>query len=366
LNADGLPEFRPPELRGELPSLAGCSAGEIAALLAPLPRFRAEQVSLWIRKGAESFGEMTNLPSTLQKELGERFVISGSAPCARLSDPDGTVKLQIRLRDGARIEAVLLVDGGGRKTACLSSQAGCPAGCVFCKTGSIPFRRNLSSGEIVEQFLHLGRAAGEKLDNIVIMGMGEPLFNLEELAKALRFFQDPEGFGLSPKRVTVSTSGVVSGIRKLADLAPRCRLAFSLATADEELRVRLMPITKSNPLKEVREALKYWQKKEGRRITLELVLLRGVNTRREDAEALGRFLAGDLDAAVNLIPWNPVPGMSLDGKPLREPEEAEIRCFQGELERRGIKFTRRRRRGRTVSGACGQLGVTEGPGVRGG
>jgi 23S rRNA (adenine2503-C2)-methyltransferase len=307
---------------------------------------------------------MTNLPAALRRELAERFTLYGSGVSALLSDPDGTVKLRISLRDGPGIEAVLLSDAAGRKTACLSTQAGCPAGCVFCKTGALPFRRNLEAAEMVEQFLHLNRAAGENLSNIVVMGMGEPLLNLEELLAALRVFTAPEdgGFGLSPRRITVSTSGISAGIRALADRGPRTRLALSLTTAEEALRARLMPVSKTNPLGEVKEALKYYQGKEGRRITLEMVLLRGLNTREEDAAALKEFLRG-LDAMVNLIPWNPVEGMSLEGERLAEPDAAELLRFEAELARRGIAFTRRRRRGRSIGGACGQLGAEAAPGA---
>jgi 23S rRNA (adenine2503-C2)-methyltransferase len=327
-------------------------------MLAPLPRFRAAQITGWIKKGAASFADMKNLPTPLREDLARRFSVYGSTVSAAHSDPDGTIKLQVTLGDGLKIEAVLLVDAAGRKTACLSTQAGCAMACAFCKTGSLPFRRNLTSGEIIEQFFHLRRAAGEHLSNIVIMGMGEPLLNLDELVKALRFFTAREGCGLSPRRITVSTSGIARGIRALAGEALHVRLAFSLAAADESLRVRLMPATKQNPLAEVKDALHYYQQQEKHRITLELVLLGGVNTRVEDAAALAGFVDG-LDAAVNLIPWNPVPGMCLDGAPLREPEAAEILRFREELEKRGIAVTRRRRRGRGVNGACGQLGVTE-------
>jgi 23S rRNA (adenine2503-C2)-methyltransferase len=231
-------------------------------------------------------------------------------------------------------------------------------GCVFCKTGTLPFRRNLDSAEIVEQFLYLRGEAGEAtppISNIVIMGMGEPMLNLGELRRAVSVFTAPEGLGLSGRRITVSTSGIAAGIRDLADNGPRVRLALSLTTADAALRERLMPVTKTNPLPEVKAALLRYQKREGRRITLEMVLLGGINTRMEDAEALQGFTRG-LDAVINLIPWNPVEGMHFEGRPLREPTPGEITAFTAELLRRGIKFTRRYRKGRTIGGACGQLG----------
>jgi 23S rRNA (adenine2503-C2)-methyltransferase len=272
----------------------------------------------------------------------------------KLEDPDGTIKLRIRLWDGAAIEAVVLTDGEGRQTACLSTQAGCPIGCVFCKTGALGFLRNLEASEITEQFYHL-RDLCPGIANIVVMGMGEPLLNLGELRKALETLTDPEGLGLSKRRVTVSTSGIISGIRELAEKGPGVRLAVSLTTADEHLRRRLMPIAASNPLPALKDALVFYQRKQGRRITLEAALLGGVNTRDEDIAALAAFARG-LNAVVNLIPWNPVEGLSFAGKALREPAGEEVARFGRGLEARGIKVTRRFRKGRLVAGACGQLG----------
>jgi 23S rRNA (adenine2503-C2)-methyltransferase len=252
------------------------------------------------------------------------------------------------------IEAVLLEDGRGRRTACLSTQAGCAMGCVFCKTGALGFRRNLEAAEIVEQFLRL-RAEGE-IANIVVMGMGEPLQNLPELRRALEVLCAPEGIGLSPRRITVSTAGIVEGIRDLTAAGPRVRLALSLTAAETGLRERLMPITRTNPLGELKAALVEYQERWGQRITLETVLLGGLNTREEDAAALAAFARG-LDAVVNLIPWNPVEGMRFEGRPLQEPSPGEAAAFQARLEKRGLAVTRRLRKGRGIGGACGQLGV---------
>ncbi|GHV79670.1 putative dual-specificity RNA methyltransferase RlmN [Spirochaetia bacterium] len=334
--------------------LSGLSPECLAAALEPLAPFRARQIFKWIARGARSFNDMTDLSHTLREELSAAHTLYGTTIVGRLEDPDGTVKLKIGLIDGAVIEAVLLQDGEGRLTACISTQVGCPAGCVFCKTGSLGFLRNLASHEIVEQFLHL-RSITPTIANIVIMGMGEPLLNLGELRAALSIITNPEGIGLSKRRITVSTSGIAAGIRELADTGPNLRLAVSLTTADPALREELMPIARSNPLPVLKEALHYYQKKRGRRITLEAVLLGGVNTRNEDAEAIANFSRG-LDAAVNLIPWNPVEGMMFRGIPLREPGTGEITRFSRELTRRGITVTRRFRKGRSVSGACGQLG----------
>jgi 23S rRNA (adenine2503-C2)-methyltransferase len=334
--------------------LTGLLPEELAETLKDLPSFRAKQLFRWIARGASSFNEMTDLPKEMREDLSARHVLYGSAVARALEDPDGTVKLKINLSGGAMIEAALLRDDRGRQTACLSTQAGCPAGCVFCKTGSLGFLRNLEAHEIVEQFLHL-RRINPSIDNIVIMGMGEPLLNLAELRKAMEIITHSEGLGLSKRRITLSTSGITAGILDMTERGPDLRLALSLATADQALREELMPIARANPLPALKEALLRHQETRGRRITLEAVLLGGVNTRDEDAEGIAAFARG-LDAVINLIPWNPVEGMSFRGRALREPAGAEIARFSRELTRRGLAVTRRRRKGRSVSAACGQLG----------
>jgi 23S rRNA (adenine2503-C2)-methyltransferase len=351
--------------------LSGLSPDLLAKTLEPLPPFRAKQIFKWIARGARSFDDMTDLSRELRETLSAAHTLYGSSILDRMEDLDGTVKLRIGLADGAVIEAVRMkapqpgptgegspLDGEGRQTACISTQAGCPAGCVFCKTGSLGFLRNLASHEIVEQFLHL-RSISAGIANIVIMGMGEPLLNLGELRRALDIITDQGGIGLSKRRITLSTSGIAAGIRDLADAGPDIRLAVSLTTADPSLREELMPIARTNPLPVLKEALLYYQKKRGRRITLEAVLLGGINTRNEDISALIAFTRG-LDAAVNLIPWNPVEGMTFRLMPLREPVAGEIARFSRELTRQGITVTRRFRKGRSVSGACGQLGELPG------
>ncbi|MDR0316784.1 MAG: 23S rRNA (adenine(2503)-C(2))-methyltransferase RlmN [Treponema sp.] len=346
-------------------ALCGLPLNELAELLAPLPRFRALQIFKWIAKGAVSFDEMSSLPQPLRTELSGRFSIRLSAVENTYTDTDGTIKLALKLFDGAIIEAVLLEDSAGRRTACISTQAGCPAGCVFCKTGSLGFLRNLSSSEIVEQLLFLTAAAnntatadktaGHVIDNIVIMGMGEALLNLAELRRALTIITSGQGMNFSKRRITLSTCGIAEGIIDLADKGPDIRLALSLTTADESLRQKLMPITAAQPLHTVKEALRYYQRKGGKRITLEVVLLGGINTRGEDAVSIAEFAKG-LDAAVNVIPWNPVEGLEPDGLPLRPPSTRETEAFIQRLESLGLNVTRRFRRGRGIMGACGQLG----------
>ena len=223
--------------------------------------------------------------------------------------------------------------------------------CAFCQTGKLGFARNLTAAEIVEEFIHLEKVAG-KLDNIVFMGMGEPMLNLKEIRKAIQILSHKDGRNLSVRRITLSTSGIISGIYDLADNGPELRLAVSLTAATQELREKLMPIAKSNPLPELSKAIRYYIEKTGRRCTLEAALLSGVNTRKEDAAAMKAF-AGDMPVHINLIPWNPVEGLEY-----KEPSVSECNAFIKELKRLSLNVTQRTRRGRKIGGACGQLGKT--------
>jgi 23S rRNA (adenine2503-C2)-methyltransferase len=346
-------------------SLAAFLPGELAeslnadlALLLklPLPSFRINQIFKWICSGVSSFGEMSDIPLSLREILEEKFTPLSGFPDGELRDSDGTVKLRIVLEEGAAIETVMLKDREGRKTACLSTQAGCPAGCVFCKTGSLGFKRNLQAAEISSQFLHLRRKDPE-ISHVVIMGMGEPLFNLEELRKAIGFMTFAEGLNISKRRITLSTCGIVPGILELAERGPDVRLAVSLTSARQELRERLMPVAKTYPLPLLKESLSEYQRKKKRRITLEAVLLGGgINTGAEDAQAIADFAEG-LETVINLIPWNAVEGVDFEGTPIRSPGQREILDFASALEKRGLKVTRRTGRGTGISGACGQLGA---------
>nr|WP_052296165.1 23S rRNA (adenine(2503)-C(2))-methyltransferase RlmN [Treponema brennaborense] len=330
-------------------SVAGLLPEELSALPGVSPQFRGKQIFKWLGNGAASFQEMRNLPQHLRDSLSETAAVRSSQIAQELRDPDGTVKLQITLHDGACIETVLLTDSSGRKTACVSCQAGCAMGCAFCQTGKLGLARNLDAAEIVEQFLYLEQVSG-KLDNIVFMGMGEPMMNLSAVRKAVAVLTHPEGRGLSARRITVSTSGIIKGIYDLADNGPHMRLAVSLTTADPELRERLMPVTKGNPLPELQKAIAYYTEKSKKRCTLEAALLAGMNTGTASAERLIEFARG-LDVHINLIPWNPVPGL-----PFAEPSAAECTAFVRLLEKARLNVTLRTRRGRKIGGACGQLG----------
>ncbi len=332
-----------PSLQGELPE-------GIAARLGLEKTYRGLQIFEGLHRLGKDFAGMTSLPEELRSRLQRDYSPFTTRPGTSLSDPDGTVKLRVDLADGAAVECVLLTDQSGRRTACLSTQAGCAMGCAFCRTGLLGFHRNLDAAEIVEQYHHLDRAHGP-IGNIVYMGMGEPLMNLENLRRSIEIFIHPRGMALSLRKMTVSTCGVAPGIVELADRGPPVGIAVSLITADEETRKKIMPVTRRWGLAELREAMAYHQKKTGKRLTLEIVLLKGLNDRPADVRRLLDFVRG-LDVIVNLIPWNSVSELDF-----REPDEETVQMYRRELESARIPSTRRYRRGRKIGGACGQLGV---------
>ncbi len=332
-------------------SLTGLLPNEILPLLNGAPSFTTKQIFKWISKGVQTFDEMSNVSLSLRNYLKDTTTLYSSKVEQVLTDPDGTIKLQIRLFDDFMIETVLLIDSEGRKTACVSCQAGCAMGCAFCKTGTLGLARNLTTSEIVEQFLYLEHHAGA-LQNIVFMGMGEPMMNLDSIRKALEILSNKDGRNLSLRRVTLSTCGIIDGIYDLADNGPTIKLAISLTTADEELRKEIMPVSKGNSLKELSKAIKYYSDKSGKRTTLEIPLLGGVNTSNNHAKKLVDF-AKNLPVHINLIPWNPVEEIDFS-----EPAKNEVRSFQNSIERSGLNVTIRMKRGRSIGGACGQLGKT--------
>lgn len=338
---------------GTIKALSGLLPEELFSSLDLDKKFRAKQIFKWIADGARSYEAMTNLPAAMREILAARVPIFSTRVLTTLRDPDGTVKLQIGLSNGSAVETVLLTDSAGRKTACVSCQVGCPMGCAFCQTGHIGYERNLDPGEIVEQFFHLEDEVG-RLDNIVFMGMGEPMLNLEAIRKSIAVLTNPEGRGLSRRRITLSTSGLCGGIRDLADNGPDIRLAVSLTTADPELRSTLMPVNKANPLTELRSAIAYFTEKTGRRVTLEAALMAGVNTDDAHARQIADFARG-LNVHLNLIPWNPV-----DTLPFDTPKGSETRALLKKLEAYGLNVTLRTRRGEKIGGACGQLGKSAG------
>lgn len=330
-------------------SLSGKLPEEIFSFCGLKEKFRAEQIFQWIAKGAKTFSDMTNLSLQLRNKFENDFCIYSTCIDKIVKDGDGTVKLVIKLFDSAKIETVLLSDKNGRKTACVSCQAGCPIGCSFCNTGNLGFLRNLSAGEIVEQFFHLESQIGQ-LDNIVFMGMGEPFLNLDEIKKSIEILTHHKGRNLSKRRITISTSGICSGIYKLADSNLDVRLAVSLTTANQKLREQLMPIAKHNSLEDLKKAVLYFSLKCKHRVTFEIALMHNVNTSVSAAEEIIAFAKG-LNCHLNIIPWNPVAGLDFT-----TPTESEIKKFENVLLRAGLNITSRQKRGDKINSACGQLG----------
>ena len=329
-------------------SLFTHSYAEIAEMLGLEKTFQAKIIYQNLIKGVSDFNSMTSLPKALRDRLSSAYGSALSSKAIRRDDDGDAVKLAVLLEDESIIECVRLSDGKGRYTACLSSQVGCAMGCAFCKTGTMGLVRNLTAGEIVEQLVHL-ESLGERISHIVYMGMGEALTNFTALIDSAEEIHREDGFGISFRKMTISTCGFVPGIRKLAELELPIRLAVSLVSADDEVRSRIMRINRTHPLAELKKAISSYQHHQDRRITLEYCLLSGVNTDKESADKLKAFTRS-LDAVVNIIPWNPVPDLEF-----KTPSETEIRKFESYLKAAGIPYTIRREKGRGISGACGQL-----------
>lgn len=339
------------------------SLDELRALMAELgqPAYRAEQVAAWIyRSTISTFDEMTNVPKALRAALAERFRFSAVAAEAELVSSDGeTRKAVLRLADGELIESVLMRypqrwDGTGaeRATVCVSTQVGCPVRCSFCATGLMGFGRNLSAGEILDQALHFLRFSRKNppvVRNVVFMGMGEPLLNYEATMAAAARLVDPACAGLGVHRLTVSTSGWLPGLQRLAVDPLAVRLAVSLHAPNDALRDVLVPLNRRYPLADLMAACREYQRNTGRRITFEYILLDGINDSPALARELARLLRG-MDAHVNLIPMNPVQDLPYAPSP---PER--VQAFHAILRERGLICTVRREMGRDIQAACGQL-----------
>ncbi len=344
-----------------LPSLYDAAPADL-----PLPEgepgYRREQLAGWLyRHGAQSFDAMTNLPAGLRAALSERYRISPFDTVQRFPSKDGSVRYLFGLPDGQRTEAVYM-PYADRKTVCVSSMVGCPAGCAFCATGALGFGRNLSAGEIVGQVLVVAAAEGVapgEIRNVVLMGMGEALLNYDHALRALRTLVAPEGLDLSPRRITLSTVGLPSRIRRLAGEALPLVLALSLHAPDDATRRRIIPTAHAHPIAEIMDAVRAYQEVTGRRVTVEYTLLQGVNDDVGRARALAALLRG-LKVHVNLIPFNPWSGSGFEASSAAATER-----FRSELERARIPVSVRFSRGRDAGGACGQLALTEGAASRG-
>lgn len=332
-------------------SLYAKGPAELAKILKLEKSYQAKQIYSWLIKGVTDYSLMSDVSKKIRDRLTEEFPSVISSKIVKTQKADSATKLLIELHDGALVECVMLRDGDDRKTACISSQVGCAMGCSFCKTGTMGLVRNLEDYEIVEQMVHL-RTLAEDITHIVFMGMGEPLHNFGPLMSAISEFHRPEGFNISMRRMTISTSGLVPGINKLTELNLGIRLAVSLVSANNDLRSRIMKVNRSYPLTELKRALIGFQHVAGKRITLEYCMLHGVNTTKEAAKELSSFTKG-LMCVVNLIPWNPIDELEYES-----PTNTEIREFTKELDSLHINYTLRMPKGRSISGACGQLATS--------
>ena len=318
-----------------------------------IPRFRADQIVQWMyQRGAASFDVMDNLSKTLRAQLAEYFSIVRPKVVSRLYSADGaTIKLLYEFADGQTAETVLMRHPYGN-SVCISTQAGCRMGCAFCASTLHGLQRNLTVGEITAQVIGMAdflRQEGTRVDTIVVMGSGEPLENYDNVIAALRLLHEDYTIGLSYRGVTLSTSGIVPGIERLAEEGIPISLSISLHAPTEELRSQIMPVNRKYPLADVLRAARMYAERTKRRITYEYILIRDLNDGVREAEQLAKLLRGQL-ASVNLIPINPVAERNL-----YRPDKAAIRRFQKILEERHITATLRREMGTDIQAACGQL-----------
>jgi 23S rRNA (adenine2503-C2)-methyltransferase len=318
------------------------------------PPYRLKQVYQAVYKNLIcSWDEATSLPKGLRSKLKEQCPLNIEA--SFLESGDGkTTKAVITLEDGNRIEAVLMRQGGDRNTVCVSTQVGCSLACDFCASGKLGFKRNLTSEEIVKQVLLFARRLKEPgrhgVNNVVFMGIGEPFMNYDQVMEAVREINRPDGLSIGARKISISTVGVVDGIRRLAEEDIQVNLAVSLHAPDNELRDRLMPVNKKYPLGDILDAVSAYMDKTGRRVMFEYLMLRDINDSAKQAERLAALLKARVGKLffVNLISFNPT-------ERYRPSTEGKVNAFRGVLERNGIDVTRRHRFGRDIKAACGQL-----------
>ena len=319
-------------------------------LCALFPAYRAKQVLEWIfTKFTTDPDEMTNLPSDIKEHLKLTYRLDLPVIDARLVSRDETVKYRLQLHDGKFIEMVMIPESK-KRTLCISSQVGCGRGCEFCATGVGGLRRNLEPDEIIGQFILAAKdLLPHRITNLVFMGMGEPMDNLDNVLFALKTMQHEKGLAFSPRRTTISTCGVAPAIRRLADSGIKTKLAVSLNSADSETRMKIMPVEKQYHLNELKQALLYFRRKTNFRITFEYILIPGVNMSYEDIRHLSRFV-NDISCKINFIPFNPI-----NSKDWQPPTKVQIDDF---LQKAAIikqAVTLRKSRGADIMGACGQL-----------
>lgn len=331
--------------------LAGMRLSELEDLMSQMKatKFRAKQIHNWIyAKSVTTIDEMTNLSKDFREELKEVATVTDTRIKTKQVSKDGTIKYLVEFPDGECVETVLMrFDNRANLTACVSSQVGCAVNCTFCATGKGGFKRNLNYKEIIEQVLTIQRDTGLKVTNIVFMGQGEPLLNLDNVLKALEIFN--EDFQIGARRITISTSGIIPGIEKLADMDLQSTLAISLHAPNHTLRSQIMPIENKYQIDKVKSALLNYVNKTGRRITVEYILIHGFNDTSAVAKELAIFLK-DLKCNINLIPYN-----SVVENDYKKPANSDIMKFKYILEHSGKKVTVRLERGADIDAACGQL-----------
>jgi 23S rRNA (adenine2503-C2)-methyltransferase len=319
------------------------------------PTYRFRQVYEGATRGlAQDYSELTPLPVALREHLAAEAPLRELRVTDTRESGDGTIKLGLATDDGFPLEAVLMRHRN-RRTACLSSQSGCPLACTFCATGAMGLGRNLTAGEIVEQLLVLARmlrdAEGGRIGNVVMMGMGEPFLNYDAVLDACRTITDPAGYGLGARHIAISTAGWVPGIERLAEEPLQVKLALSLHAPTDALRTTLMPVTKRYPLARLMQACHGYRARTGRRVFVEYLLLDGVNDGHAEAVALARLLGAGEGFHVNLIAYNPTAAGFAASPPAR------VDAFANELRRRGVATSYRRSHGSDIEAACGQLAV---------
>lgn len=317
------------------------------------PKFRAKQVFEWLwKKSATDFDQMTNISLDLRTQLKEHFAFRPLLPAESQKSSDRTIKTAFKLHDGQVVEGVL-IPTATRMTACISSQAGCSLTCKFCATGKLKLIRNLDAAEIYDQVAYIRKQSEQNysipLSNIVYMGMGEPLLNYKNVIESIEKITSPEGLGMSPQRITVSTAGISKMIRKLGDDEVKFNLALSLHAANDEKRSKIMPINESNSLDELADALLYFYNKTGTRPTLEYIIFKDFNDSLEDAAQLEKFVRR-VPTKVNIIEYNPIG----EGE-FQKAEESQVNLFVAFLEKKGVIVNVRRSRGKDIDAACGQL-----------
>ncbi|MBZ0182774.1 MAG: 23S rRNA (adenine(2503)-C(2))-methyltransferase RlmN [Melioribacteraceae bacterium] len=323
-------------------------------------KFRAEQIFNWMYNHlAFDYDQMVNIPKSLRNKLKENYDIAAlEKVTSEYSASTGTEKYLFKTFDNRNIESVVIPDKD-RKTLCISTQVGCPLDCKFCATGLMGYKRNLTAGEIVDQYLLASKDYGAKeITNIVYMGMGEPLLNFEETIKSLQIFTNELSTGLSRNRITVSTSGIPHKIKELADSGLRVKLALSLHSAFEDIRSKLMPINEKYSLKQNLEAIKYYAKTTKTRITFEYTMLEGINDREEDIKGLIKICAS-VPSKINIIPFNSIKHMNPDGisAELEPTPFHKIQLFADKLRNKNITVMLRDTQGDDIAAACGQLAV---------